>query len=79
MKPSPTHWNVQQGKLGKPFRYTSTLKGNSEKWIDRELKSDWYYIYKYEDGSMFALHEDFNGKVIEQLDHKKVCKLLGID
>lgn len=79
MKPQTNHFNLQEGKLGKPFRLTAIVKGNGEKWIGRELKSDWYYVFKYEDGNLFALHEDFNGKVIEKLNESKVDALLGIE
>lgn len=75
-KPQINHFNWQTGKLGKPFRLTAIQKGTDEKWIGNVLKSDWYYIFKYEDGSLFSLHEDLNGKIFEKLNHKETNNLL---
>ena len=76
MKPDTTHWELQQGKLGKPFTYTSTIKGKEEEWIGRDLKSDWYYVFKYEDGSLFALHEDINGNIDKKLNETELKEIL---
>lgn len=61
MKPSTNHFNTQVGKLGRPFRLSQIVKGNDEKWINRVLCSDWYYVFKYLDGGFFAIHKDING------------------
>lgn len=75
MKPKTNHFNWQEGKLGKPFRLSSITKGKGEKWIGGVLKHDWYYTFKYKDGNFFTLHEDYNGKIIEKLNHEKTIKL----
>lgn len=75
-KPKTNHFNWQEGKLGKPFRLTAIQKGKGEKWISGVLKSDWYYVFKYEDENLFALHEDYNGKIFEKLNHNETIKLL---
>lgn len=76
MKPQTNHFNWQTGKLGKLFRLSAIHKGNGEKWINGIIKYDWYYIFKYKDGEMFTLHEDYNGKIFEKLKHKETIKLL---
>ena len=75
-KPNVTHFNWQEGKLGKPFRLSAIHKGKGEKWINGILKNDWYYIFKYKDGNIFALHEDYNGKIFEKLNHEETIDLL---
>lgn len=58
---------VQEGKLGRPFRNTAVSKvPNTEKWINRELKSHWLHIFKYIDnGSCFAIEIDYFGKIVK--------------
>ena len=76
MKPDTTHWNLQKGKKGLFFRYTTTIKGKEEEWIGGELKSDWYYVFKYEDNTMFGLHEDINGKIDKKLNETELKEIL---
>lgn len=72
-------FDIQEGKLGRKFRLIITQKGKDEKWIGKVLKYDWYYIFKYiDDGSMFALHESVNGKIIEKLNNEQVEKLINV-
>lgn len=80
MKPQLNTFEPQQGKLGRSFRLTATVKGKQSKWINRVEKSDWFHVFKYlDDGNLFALHEDFTGKIFEKLDHKEVEKLLKVE
>lgn len=77
MKPITNSFQIQVGKLGRPFRLSATIKGKHEKWISGVLKYDWYHVFRYEDtGEFFSLHEDFGGKIIEKLNHKKTINLL---
>ena len=50
----------QKGNKGF-FRQTSVNKGNQEQWINRVLKFDWFYTFKYDSGEFFTLHYDVNG------------------
>ena len=75
MKPIEfNHFNKQIGKLGKPFRLSGVMRGTNEKWVNGVLKHDWYYTFKYDDGNFFALHLDFNDKIIEKLNHNETLK-----
>lgn len=58
---------VQEGKLGRPFRNTAVSKvPNTDKFINRELKSHWLHIFKYIDnGSCFAIELDYNGNIVK--------------
>lgn len=76
MKPNVTHFNWQEGKLGKPFRLSSIHRGKYEKWINGTLKNDWYYIFKYKDNNMFTLHEGISGKIDKKLTHQETIDLL---
>ncbi|WP_372938104.1 hypothetical protein [Seonamhaeicola sp.] len=72
-----THFDEQVGKLGRPFRMVFAQRGKHKKWINRVLKYDWYYVFKYyDDKSLFALHEDYNGRIFEKLNDKEVKKIL---
>ena len=63
---------IQEGKLKKPFRYLTTFRGQKEKWVRGDLRSDWYYIYKYEaDGTYFGIYEDVYGNVKKKLTHQE--------
>jgi hypothetical protein len=75
-KPQINHFNYQVGKLGKPFRLTSIHRGLKEQWVNGILKNDWYYIFKYEDGSLFSLHENLMGNIDNKLTHDETIKLL---
>jgi len=64
--PQLNTFEIQEGKIGRPFRNTAIAKvPNTEKWIDRELKSHWLHIFKYLDGSCFALEIDYYGKIVK--------------
>ena len=77
MKPKLNTFEVQEGKLGKPFRLTCTHKGKESKWLSGVEKYDWYYIFKYIDnGTNFALYEDVYGKIVKKLNYKEVDELL---
>lgn len=58
---------VQEGKLGRPFRNTAVSKvPDTDKWINSELKSHWLHIFKYlDDGSNFAIEIDHCGTIIK--------------
>lgn len=75
-KPKTNHFNWQVGKLGNPFRLSAIHKGNKEKWVDGVLKSDWYYIFKYKEGGLFALHENILGSIDKKLTNEEIIKLL---
>lgn len=70
MTPKINTFIIQEGKLKKPFRYITTIKGKEEKWINRDLKSDWFFIYKYvEDGTLFGIHQNPYGNIKDKLSH----------
>lgn len=60
-------FDIQEGKIGRAFKNTSIQRvPNTDKWIDRELKSHWLHIFKYlDDGSNFALEIDYYGKIVK--------------
>ena len=73
-------FEIQEGKRGQPFRQISVQKGLGEKWVSGVLKFDWYYVFKYiENGNMFALHTDFNDKIIEKLNHQETLDKLCVN
>lgn len=64
----------QEGKLGRSFRLSSIRKGKDSKWVGRELKHDWIYIFKYlDDSSFFGIHIGVNGRYIDKLDDEACC------
>jgi hypothetical protein len=62
------HFNIQEGKLGRPFRQ-SGLRKNSKlpsKWIDKVEKWHMVYSFKYLDerGGFFEVEIDYNDKFV---------------
>ena len=69
-------FDYQEGKLGKPFKLSSIKKGKESKWLNGDFRSDWYYIFKYDDGNLFAVHEGFGGEFIAKLMHQETIDLM---
>lgn len=65
--PKLNTFDVQEGKIGRPFKNIAVSKiSNTDKWIEKELKSHWLHIFKYlDDGSCFALEIDHYGTIIK--------------
>lgn len=65
--PKLNTFDIQEGKIGRAFKNTAVSKiANTDKWIDKEIKSHWLHIFKYlDDGSCFALELDYFGKVVK--------------
>jgi hypothetical protein len=77
MKPRYNTFETQCGKRGRDFRLICIQKGKQERWINKVLKYDWYYVFKYfDDNSFFSMHEDFNDNLIEKLNHEQTLKIL---
>lgn len=68
MKLNFNTFDIQEGKLGKPFRQSSVRRNGQipPKWIDRVEKYHWIYLFKYvnEDG-FFEVEIDYYGKIIK--------------
>lgn len=59
---------IQEGKLGKPFRQVGVTRNTkvSPKWINRVEKYNWIYLFKYiNDGKFFEVEVDCYGKIIK--------------
>ena len=58
--PNLTHLNVQEGKLGRPFRMFGL-----EKTTDKSEGNDYIYWFKYvdDDGGIFKIKIYGNGKI----------------
>lgn len=70
-------YSIQQGKNGRDFKLLSIKKGKNEKYINRVLKFNWLYIFKYiDDGSMFGLKIDYYGEFTKKLNHEEIIKYL---
>tara|TARA_R110000787_G_scaffold13633_2_gene42685 strand:+ start:3282 stop:3533 length:252 start_codon:yes stop_codon:yes gene_type:complete len=69
-------FDYQEGKLGKPFKLSSIKKGEESKWLNGDFRSDWYYIFKYDDGTFFGIHEGLSGGVISKLMHQESIDLM---
>lgn len=65
--PKLNTFEIQEGKIGRPFKNTAVSRvSNTDKWVDRELKSHWLHIFKYlDDESNFALEIDYYGKIVK--------------
>jgi len=70
-------FDYQEGKLGKPFKLSAIKKGKEEKWLSGEFRSDWYYVFKYDDGNFFAMHEGLSGAFLSKLTHLETISLLS--
>ncbi len=67
LKIQVNHFNKQQGSLGLPFRLSAITRGD-----EGQYKSEWFYIFKYDDGKLFALNIGVNGEFIKKLDDTEV-------
>lgn len=65
----------QTSPLGETFRLSSIIKGEDEKWINRVLKNDWYYIFKTKENKLFSFHEDTNGFIDKKLNQKQTIEI----
>ena len=67
MIPKLNTLQVQEGKLGRPFRCSIvSIVPNTEKWIKRTLKHHWLHVFKYiDDGSLFAIELDYNDNIVK--------------
>lgn len=75
--PDLKSFEVQTGKRNEPFRLTATIRGKNEKWLNRELKHDWYHVFKYiENGSLFSLYEDVYGNIKRKLTDSETRDIL---
>ena len=79
MIPKLNPHTTQKGKIGREFRFLTSFKGKSEKWVNRQLKNNWKHIFKYtDDGTYFGIHENHEGKMIEKLTHEQCLKLFTL-
>ena len=63
-----TTFDIQEGKLGKPFRQVEVRRNGQmpDKWIDRVQKYHWIYRFKYIDESgFFEVEIDYYDKIIK--------------
>lgn len=67
MLPKLNTLEVQEGKLGRPFRNTAIIKlGETSKYFNRVEKWHWLHVFKYiDDGSNFAIEVDYNNKLVK--------------
>lgn len=67
MKPLLNTFDIQEGKIGRPFKNTAVqIVPNTEKWVNKEKSSHWLHIFKYlDDDSCFALELDCYGKIVK--------------
>ena len=69
---------IQTSPLGKQYRL-SAIKMNNErppKYIDKEYRKYYYYVFKYSDDSFFGFEFDYNNKFHRKLDHNEVLLIL---
>ena len=69
---------VQISPLGREYRL-SAIKTNLQiapKYIDREYKNHWYYIFKYDNDEFFAFEFDYYDKFLQKFNHEQTLKLL---
>lgn len=70
-------FDVQVGNQKREFTYLATIRGKDSKWVGRELKNDWVYIFRYiDDRSLFGIHLGFNNEFISKLPHNQADQLL---
>lgn len=68
MKLNFNTFDIQEGKLGKPFRLSrvSINTDKPSKWLKRVEKHHWLYLFKYiEEDKFFEVETDYNGKIIK--------------
>jgi hypothetical protein len=67
MLPKINTLEIQEGKLGKPFRFSGLEKNlqKPSKWINGVEKWHWIYTFKYLDGSgFFSIEIDYYDKFV---------------
>lgn len=73
------NFDWQEGSKGEKFRLSSIVKGKKSVWISKVLKSDWFYIFKYESGDFFAFHFDETDNFKRKLTHNELMEELFSD
>ena len=58
--------DIQEGKLGRPFKNIAVLKTEKPSvWINRVERWHWLHVFKYvETGALFAVELDCNGNFV---------------
>ena len=65
----------QKSPKGEMFKLYSIIKGSKSKWVDRVEKFNWYYVFRYENGSFFSFHQDLNDEITEKFNHNKTIRI----
>lgn len=69
---------IQISPLGREYRL-SAIKTNLQvapKYIDKDYRHHWIYIFKYENDEFFAFEFDYYDKFLQKLDHNEVLLIL---
>lgn len=69
---------IQVSPLGREFRL-SAIKANLKipaKYLDKEYKNHYFYIFKYLDDSLFGFEFDYLDKFYRKLDHNETLNIL---
>ena len=69
---------TQISPLGREYRL-SAIKTNlqvAQKYIDKEYKHHWYYIFKYDNDEFFCFEFDYYDKFLQKFNHLDTLKLL---
>ena len=69
---------VQISPLGREYRL-SAIKTNLQvapKYIDKEYRHHWYYIFKYDNDEFFCFEFDYYDKFLQKFNHEQTLKWL---
>lgn len=69
---------TQISPLGREYRLSAIKKDLqvAPKYIDKEYKHHWYYIFKYDNDEFFCFEFDYNDKFHRKLNHSEVLLIL---
>jgi hypothetical protein len=69
---------IQTSPLGREYRL-SAIKMNNErppKYIDKEYRKYYYYVFKYSDDSFFGFEFDYTDSFVRKLDHIETLSIM---
>jgi hypothetical protein len=69
---------IQVSPLGKQYRL-SAIKANLKlpaKYLNKEYKNHYFYIFKYSDDSFFGFEFDYTDSFVRKLDHNETLSII---